>query len=80
MTAKTAKKAAPKKKLDPNDPLTPVKLFMEEKEAMDVREVEVVKLAHARGAKAEAIADAMNTSRRTIYNRLEGITPNGKKV
>lgn len=76
----STKKKASKKKLDPNDPLTPVLLFMEEKEALDEREVAVVKLAHSRGAKAEAIAEAMKTSRRTIYNRLDGIAPSGKKV
>lgn len=75
-----AKKKAAKKKLDPNDPLTPVLLFLEEKAAMDEREVAVVKLAHARGVKAEALAAAMGVARRTIYNRLDGITPSGKKV
>ncbi len=75
----SAKKKA-KPKLDPNDPLTPVKLFMLDMEEMDRRAVEVTQLAHKRGAKAEQIAEAMNVSRRTVYNRLEGIAPSGKVI
>lgn len=75
----TAKKNA-KVKHDPSDPLTPVRVFMEELEAMDVRAVEVTQLAHARGASAEAIAEVMNCSRRTVYNRLQGITPKGQII
>lgn len=76
----TAKKKVAKTKHDPSDPLTPVRIFVEEMEAMDTRCVEVVRLAHARGAKAEAIAEVMGVSPRTIYSRLEGITPNGRKL
>lgn len=75
-----AKKGVKKVKLDPNDPMTPVKLFMQEVEALDRRAVEVTRLAHSRGAKAEEIAEVMKVSRRTVYNRLDGYTPNGNKV
>lgn len=74
--------ATPKKvKLDPNDPLTPVKLYMEEVAALDRKAVTVARLARARGAHPDAIAEVMQVSRRTIYTRIkDGITPNGHKV
>ena len=66
-------------KLDPNDPLTPVRVFMEELDAVNARAVEVTRLAHARGAKAEQLAEVMRVSVRTVYNRLEGLPPKSNK-
>lgn len=72
-------KTPKKEKLDPSDPLTPVRIFQAELDAMNKRAPEVIRLAYSRGAKVEQLSAVLGVSERTIYNRLEGLGPKGAK-
>lgn len=52
-----------------------LKEHVKERNSLDKKQIALVQRAHKHGVPLQEVADTLNLSLRTVYNRLEGLGP-----